>query len=211
MPLVYYHEEFGNLLGVWRADEPEAFFAEKLSQIEYPCVEGQAINHPEKRLQWYASRHLLNVLHPEAITRYAGRKPGLRNGPAISITHSGLLAGVMVADRFAGLDLQWPDPKLEAVAPKFALHGEAELLPFESSVERLAGLWAIKEAIFKHYGTRMPFRQMELTQFDPHTATAQVHIHRNGKFHTHALRLITIEGSKLAYLLPARVGVKINT
>jgi phosphopantetheinyl transferase len=200
MPLVYYHSKAGAELGLWQALEPEQQFREWLTSVHFPLDDGLRIVHAEKRLQWMASRYLMCTLYPGAITRYADRKPYLFNGPHISISHSRNMVGVMLGEKMAGLDLQWPDPKLRKVAPRFASEQELAVLQGMDELWALATLWAIKEAIFKHYGTGLPFRQIVLKRYDPETKQAAVQVLRKGILLPHNLLVRNVGGTVLAFL-----------
>ncbi len=201
MPLVYYHNSEGREVGVWRADEPEEFFAEALHAARFSICDGNAIAHPEKRLQWFASRYLLATLYPDPITRYLGRKPQLYKGPELSISHSKRLVGVMIGAKIAGIDLQWADPKLEVVAEKFLCDNDLNVFNAIPSLQRLTMIWAVKEAVFKHYGTGLPFRQIALTAYDEDHKEAQVRVFRKEKYHVHRIAIAEVEETIVAFLI----------
>jgi hypothetical protein len=59
MPLFYQHNiNRDTKLGIWRIDEPESFFLEKV-----PLK--QDVSHPFKRRQHLAGRYLLSYLFPD--------------------------------------------------------------------------------------------------------------------------------------------------
>lgn len=200
MPMVYYISSAHIEMGLWEVKESESFFKKALAQAEYPLEALQAIAHPEKKTQWLASRHLLTTLYPAAIQEYAGRKPVLRNGPHVSISHSGNVVGVLLGSERAGLDLQHPDEKLLRIAPRFVCEGELELLAAHNELESITVLWTIKEAVFKHYGTGLPFKQIKLTDYDAENGLSNVDVaHGSGK-KSFALRTHLIHGVAVSFL-----------
>ena len=83
-------------------------------------------------------------------------KPVLRNGRFISISHDKNLVGIIVHEQEIGLDIQTVEERIHRIANKFC--NEDELNQFQSTEERTA-LWCTKEAIFKYFGTDVPFAE----------------------------------------------------
>lgn len=201
MPLVYYHNSEGREVGVWQAEEPEEYFAKALLTEGFSIHLGNAIAHPEKRLQWFASRFLLVTLYPDPITLYDGRKPLLHKGPKLSISHSKRMVGVMIGDQVAGIDLQWADPKLTLVAGKFLCGNDLNIFPAMANLQKLTIIWAVKEAVFKHYGTGLPFRQIALTAYSEDLKEVQARVFRKEKYHMHRIALAEVEETVVAFLI----------
>lgn len=93
-----------------------------------------------------------------AIGREEDGRPCLAGGDAslfLSISHSGGLAAALAADLPCGLDIQEPSPKLLRARGKFSSPAEEAIIqtaltgPALAEIERLALLWAAKEAIRK--------------------------------------------------------------
>lgn len=200
MPMVYYVSSAHTEVGLWLAEEPAHFFEEALLQAAYPLDALDAISHPEKKRQWLASRYLLTTLYPAAIQEYKDRKPTLRNGPQVSISHSANMVGVALGNKYTGLDLQLPDEKLYRIAPRFVCEGELALLQRRDELEALTVLWTIKEAVFKHFGTGMPFRQIVLESHDPSTGQSLVGAEKNGKRFRLNLNSHMVEGVAVSFL-----------
>ncbi len=198
--MVYHRSESSYEVGLWRATESEQFFQEALDASDFPLEDLHRIRHPEKRKQWLASRYLLNELYPLSIQEYQDRKPILRNGPHLSISHSDDMVGVMLGEHSAGLDLQSPNEKLLRIAPRFVNDGELELLSTSDSLWAASLLWAIKEAVFKHYGTQMPFRKIALENYDPLRQIASVQAYRGDGEHAFRLHCFALEKMAVAYL-----------
>ena len=83
-------------------------------------------------------------------------KPVLRNGRFISISHDKNLVGIIVNEQEIGLDIQTVEERIHRIANKFC--NADELNQFQSTEERTA-IWCTKEAIFKYFGTDVPFAE----------------------------------------------------
>lgn len=140
-------------LAVWRIEEPESFFLEKVPL-------SRDITHPAKRLQHLAGRYLLQYLYPDFPIRLIQvaytRKPYLPQDPYhFSISHCGGFASAIVSTRKrVGIDIEQPTERILRVIRKFL--GETELAiitPHNTGqLVKLGTLfWSVKEAMFKWY------------------------------------------------------------
>lgn len=159
MPLFYQHNiNEHTKLGVWRIEEPETFFLEKV-----PLQ--REITHPHKRLQHLSGRYLLRCLFPDfpyhLIEIASTRKPFLPNELYhFSISHCGDYAAAIVSKtNRPGIDIEIPDPKVGRIMHKFLHPSEKEQLDAirtlnttEDHLRILTLLWSAKEAVFKWYG-----------------------------------------------------------
>lgn len=156
MALFYQHNiNETTRLGIWKIEEPEAFFLQKV-----PLQ--REITHPHKRLQHLAARWLLQYLFPdfpyEEILIADTRKPYLPGEKYhFSISHSGNYAAAIVSStQRVGLDIEFVSPKIESISHKF-LHEtdiewmEASNLPGYTYQQLLAFMWSAKESLFKWY------------------------------------------------------------
>lgn len=198
--MLYHYNKPGTEVAVWEADEDTSFFAGELEKLKFPTEAGEAVKHPEKRHQWFASRYLLCLLYPEAIALYNSRKPYLFNGPAVSFSHSGNTAGVMLGEKAAGLDLQWPDDKLRRISKRYTTSEETARTGIKDELKALTFIWSIKEAVFKYYGTELPFLQIEITRFDHSSNLAHVRIFRKGKTALHKVIATDSAGPVIAFV-----------
>lgn len=177
MALFYQHNINGHTkLGVWRIEEPEEFYREKV-----PLKKG--VSHPYKRLQHLAGRYLLPELFTdfplEDILVADTRKPFLENERYhFSISHGGNFAAAIVSSTHrVGVDIELVSSRIVAISHKF-LHAtektflnEWNHLP-KMHLELNTVLWSAKEAIYKWHGLGgVDFRQhMQLcgpVTFDP--------------------------------------------
>ena len=83
-------------------------------------------------------------------------KPVLRDGQFISISHDKNIVGIIIQEQEIGLDIQTVEERIQRIANKFC--NEDELKHFQSTEERTA-IWCTKEAIFKYFGTDVPFAE----------------------------------------------------
>lgn len=160
MALFYQHNiNEHTRLGIWRIEETESFFLEKV-----PLKKD--VSHPYKRLQHLAGRYLLPTLYKdfplEEILVADTRKPFLENEQYhFSISHCGNFAAAIVSDRYrVGVDIEFVTPRLRRIAEKF-LHPEEALFlkDWEAlshiHLELTTLLWSAKEAIYKWHGEGM--------------------------------------------------------
>ncbi|WP_205510744.1 4'-phosphopantetheinyl transferase family protein [Longitalea arenae] len=157
MALFYQHNINENTkLGIWRIEEPEAFYLEKV-----PLKKG--VSHPYKRLQHLAGRFLLPTLYEdfplEEILVADTRKPFLESEQYhFSISHGGNFAAAIVSSKSrVGVDIELVSPRIIAISHKFLDHDEKVFLNdwihlTKMHLELSTVLWSAKEAIYKWYG-----------------------------------------------------------
>lgn len=157
MPLFYQHIiDEDTRLGIWRIEEPEAFFLEKVPVKK-------EVSHPYKRLQHLAGRYLLPVLQPDfplaSIEIADTRKPFLPGEKYhFSISHCGNHAAAIVSSRSrVGVDIEMVTPRMQSIKSKFLHPKELEYLrDFEEMtqlhLQLLCLLWSAKESIYKWHG-----------------------------------------------------------
>lgn len=165
MALFYQHNiNQDTKLGIWRIEEPESFFLERV-----PLK--RDVSHPFKRLQHLAGRYLLAYLFPdfpvEEIRIADTWQPFLAGDRYhFSISHCGNYAAAIVSSNSrVGVDIELITPRIERVAHKFL--DEEEIHFFNDDYaqfleqwglrgrvfqEFLTLIWNAKEAIFKWYG-----------------------------------------------------------
>lgn len=163
MPLFYQHNINENTkLGIWKIDEPEAFFIASVPQH-------RNITHPHKRLQHLAGRYLLKHLFPDfpygEIVIAETRKPYLPYEQYhFSISHCGAYAAAIVSNKQrVGIDAEIPAAKIENISHKFLNKVEQNQFGIAASALRndemqttqlklLTVLWSAKEAVYKWWG-----------------------------------------------------------
>lgn len=160
MALFYQHNINDNTkVGIWRIEEPESFFLEKV-----PLK--RDVSHPYKRLQHLAGRYLLPALFEDfplsEILVADTRKPFLENERYhFSISHCGNFAAAIVSSvHRVGVDIELVTPRLRGISEKFLHKEEAVFLKdweplSQLHLELTTLLWSAKEAIYKWYGDGM--------------------------------------------------------
>jgi phosphopantetheinyl transferase len=150
----------GAKIAVWEVTEPPSFFLDKLDNDLFNIEELAYIPHPQKRLEWLASRYLvqrlsnlLSISHNGMVKDQFGKPYLSKSTVEISVSHT--LQYVAVAlhpSQSIGLDLEMPSPKLIKVAHKFLNNSELEHA--KNQLETLCVYWASKEALYKYYGKK---------------------------------------------------------
>lgn len=143
-----------NQLLLWNLTESIESW-ESLAQLhDYPLK-----NNPANRrdVERFATYLLLKEEHLEDQIQYNEfGKPQLKDGRFISISHDKNFVGILVHENEVGLDIQTVEERIHRIANKFC--NEKELAQFHSTEERTA-IWCAKEAIFKFFGTDVPFAE----------------------------------------------------
>ncbi len=136
-------------IALWRIEEEISFFESKFHA--HPDIKNES-----KRLQWYATRYLLNELLGESVSMIKDEmgKPSLKNSPYhISLSHTPVFAAVMFSKQSkVGVDLEMVNPKVERIAHKFLREEEINYIKEDEKIEKLILYWSAKEALFKLYG-----------------------------------------------------------
>jgi len=145
MPLFKEKNGPGFQLAIWKITEPEDFFKQK-TRLESVA----RLDH--RRLEFQASRYLLQQLHPgiilEAIQINADGKPYLPESTFhFSISHSFPYVGVIISTQLVGIDVQTYQEKISRLQHKFL--SEKEQVFFQNDIRQITLAWAAKEAAFK--------------------------------------------------------------
>ncbi|MBC7893123.1 MAG: 4'-phosphopantetheinyl transferase superfamily protein, partial [Sphingobacteriaceae bacterium] len=156
-------------LGVWEITEDPADLARSFRGSTNDLAEAEGITHPQKRLEFLASRVLMQKIAAAEGLRYEGvlkddfGKPSLVNHPGwhLSLTHSQRhAAAVLHPNQPVGIDLEAPAEALRRVAPRIL--SPTELAHADGNLHRLAVYWTAKEALYKLYGKRGLFFSSQL-------------------------------------------------
>jgi 4'-phosphopantetheinyl transferase len=163
--LLHEHIHPEGALGLWRIEEAESWFLERLdlSPLELRQLERL---RGRRREEWLAARQLVHQMSGRAERAVFWKdeygKPHIKDSSyEISISHSHGVAAAIAAPRAVGIDIQKIVPKLERLSPKYMRPVEIESLA--AGKDRLAQLhvfWGAKEALYKAYGRRaLDFRE----------------------------------------------------
>ena len=194
-------------LGVWRIEEPEAWFLERLDlgpaerrQLEQ--IKGR------RRVEWLAARQLVHQMSGRkkrgAFLKDEYGKPHLEGSAYhISISHSHELAAAIAAPVVAGVDIQYLVPRIERLALKFMRPEEMASLRPESRIEHLHIYWGAKEALYKAYGRRaLDFRtHIHITPFlyDPKGGHCEGRVIKEGYEALFQLKYFRLQNYILVY------------
>ncbi|MES2629199.1 MAG: 4'-phosphopantetheinyl transferase superfamily protein [Bacteroidota bacterium] len=97
-----------------------------------------------------------------AVEAFPSRKPKPVQGVHISFSHSRELIVLAYGSCNVGIDLQYYTDKLVRVSSKFISEHERSLLSTEEQQfnRQVHYMWCAKEAVFKLYGTEVPFKDI---------------------------------------------------
>lgn len=160
MPIIY-HKNLpkGGELGVWRIDESEEYFQDRLELFPSEVRQLSAIKG-RLRLEWLASRWLLHTMSGRelrgACLKDEYGKPYLTDSDfEISISHSREVVAVMAAPYNIGIDIQKEVRKIERIEKKFVRPIEKDSLQAVTRIPHLHVYWGAKEALYKAYGRKL--------------------------------------------------------
>ena len=176
MPLIIYQSNFndtGRLL-IWKATETLGELESRVVFSEAQKKEYESIVLEKRRQEWVLTRILLEIALEGAELSFApSGKPLLTETHHISVSHSGDLAGILVADHNVGLDIQGVDEKLEKISKKYCHQDELARAGWDNNpLDYLTIVWSAKEAVFKFFGENVHFAKEMVTR--PFTTAQEV-------------------------------------
>jgi phosphopantetheinyl transferase len=158
MPIIFNHQpDEGTSVAVWEITEPEETLRAILPPLKEPEQQLlQRLSFEPRRLEWLASRVLLNQLsgHYPAVTYNSNGQPTL-NDPRlkVSISHTrGYAAIALSTTQMPGIDIEYPSSRIEKVADRFMNPAESIFSSAHKQSDQLALIWCAKEAIYKMTG-----------------------------------------------------------
>lgn len=151
----------GTQLGIWKIEESEAFFRERLTLVEVEEKELAPLRG-RRRLEWLASRYLVHDLlsdEPEwdriPLRKDDCGKPHLFGSPLhLSFSHTHEWVAVVISEVPVGIDIQVFVEKIGRLKKRFVRPVEGESLRSETELKHLHFYWGAKEALYKAYGRR---------------------------------------------------------
>lgn len=159
MPVIY-HKKLpkGGELGLWRIEETETYFLERLELFPSEVLQLSKIKG-RLRLEWLASRWLLHTMSGRTLRGACLKdefgKPYLTDTTFnISISHSRNIVAIMAAPYGIGIDIQREVAKIERIEKKFMRPVEKESLQDDTKIPHLHIYWGAKEALYKAYGRK---------------------------------------------------------
>ncbi len=143
----------------WRVEEmlPESGVD---ADVVHRSIEGQKI----------AKGELIKAAFGEEIEvlTFPEGKPKPINNVHISFSHSRELIILACSEANVGIDLQFYTDKLVRVSKKFVSELEGSLLSEDTMIRKkqIHYMWSAKEAVFKLYGTEVPFKEVVSLSLD---------------------------------------------
>jgi len=174
IPLELGHEEV--TLALWKVEEDESFFSNRLSIYENEFKILDKISHPHRRLEWLSSRlclkELLAIKHRvESLNEQTG-KPYLSDfSHHISYSHSNMFSGAIASpSRKVSIDLEDLSKKRNPETARLFMHPD-ELAHFHATedIRVFFLIWSAKETLYKIYANKgIAFRHNLLVNPEKH-------------------------------------------
>jgi 4'-phosphopantetheinyl transferase EntD len=145
-------------LGMWRVEEPEAYFRGRLNIYENEQRILESISHPQKRLEWLSSRlclkELLKINHKvESLNAPTGAPYLSDHSFKISYSHSNMYSGA-IASTGCQVSMDLEDlSKQRNLRTRFLFMHPDELSYFDETQDMRVFflIWSAKETLYKIY------------------------------------------------------------
>ena len=142
MPLLLKKEENNNTTLVWRISEPLEELISLSTNTDYSHVKSE-----KRKKEFLACRILLNYYNKDLKISYSKNgSPNLSNHQCISISHSGDLVCIIIAEKKIGIDIEQISDKSLRLREKFVNPHHTKLNKEKSTL-----IWCIKESVFKFH------------------------------------------------------------
>ncbi|MCB9255716.1 MAG: 4'-phosphopantetheinyl transferase superfamily protein [Chitinophagales bacterium] len=140
---------------VWKIEEEQEFFLDKLVLSSIEKLEFNSIKPVNRRLEWLATRYVQRILVSDTIYKDDFGKPFLSKMPGhLSLSHCSGFAAVIYGNEAVGIDVEIVHPKVERIASKFLSKKELAFIDQQFSTKHLTLCWSIKESVYKYYGRK---------------------------------------------------------
>jgi|688.fasta_scaffold01317_31 4'-phosphopantetheinyl transferase len=156
-------------LALWSDNLPVSQLESMLTAENLAEYQSSMFRLAKRRMEWLKTRILLDHLAPGARLGFLPNgKPVLDGKVQVSVSHSAQLAAVIVSDELVGIDVQPNEPKLQNMKTRYCNDRELKFADGPDMDDRLAMIWASKEAVFKYFGERVEFAsEMQVEPFSP--------------------------------------------
>ena len=144
------------IVKIWKISESKEFF---MNQIVLNPESLERVNGMKSELHqrgFLSVRMLLSEFGytDEDLVYDSFRKPHLKDGKHISITHSYNFSAVVVSSKEVGVDIEKQREKTTKIATKFIGFEDSYLKENDSKlIQKLTRIWCIKESLYKLYAT----------------------------------------------------------
>jgi 4'-phosphopantetheinyl transferase EntD len=154
MPLLYRQKGPNQTqVAVWQITESEPKLMSRLTFCESMTQQLKPISNPSKRLEWLASRILIQELLdcPPAVSYSTNGKPRIEGKDVhLSISHtSGFAAVVASPQKATGIDIEYPSPRIKKLSPRFVNATEEKQFEICGRERGSALVWCAKETLYK--------------------------------------------------------------
>ena len=151
MPLLLKKEENNSIILIWRISES----LEDLIKLSNK-TDSSHLKNKKRKKEFLACRILLSCFNKNLRISYSKNgSPSLNNHQHISISHSGDLVCIIIAEKEIGIDIQRISEKTLKIKDKFINAHHLKLQKEESTI-----IWCIKEAVFKfHKSGNLDFKK----------------------------------------------------
>ncbi len=153
MALIFERSDGNKKLGIWEITETEEELMPLIKLNEETGARFHRIKHPAKRVEWLATRvllqHLTNCYDKVSYTNNG--KPFFKtNNLGFSVSHTNGYAAVVVAEnQLVGIDIEHPSPRISKLAWWFLNPDEEAFIEKERHELYHALLWCAKETAYK--------------------------------------------------------------
>ncbi|MDX2250186.1 MAG: 4'-phosphopantetheinyl transferase superfamily protein [Bacteroidia bacterium] len=164
----------GVSVGVWKIEEPEIYFLERIKLYENEWARLAEIKHPQKRLEWLSSRlcmkeilKIANHMRVESLNGKNGKPYLTNNSHNISYTHSTRYSAAIASlNGEVGIDIEYLGHKRNTQT-RFLFMGESELEFYNNhpQMDIFLLIWSIKETVYKLFGQGIAFKHNILIDF----------------------------------------------
>ncbi len=145
-------------LGMWKVEETEDYFRDRLNIYENERKILACISHPQKRLEWLSSRlclkELLKITHPvESLNETTGAPYLSDHSFNISYSHSNMYSGAIASEHCpVSVDLEDLSKQRNPKTRFLFMHPD-ELAYFDASDDMRSFflIWSAKETLYKIY------------------------------------------------------------
>lgn len=148
--------EPGGELILWELKEHVKWFYERMTLSKALEKEFRSIRADGVRLQWVASRFVLQQLARTAVLELEkdvyGKPHFVHDTRFISLSHCQGYAAAISAEVAVGVDVEVISPRVQRIKNRFL--SEAELVLMGDSDAMLMLAWSAKEAVYKLYGQK---------------------------------------------------------
>ncbi|TCO10473.1 4'-phosphopantetheinyl transferase family protein [Natronoflexus pectinivorans] len=156
MPVVFEtNKENKSFLSVWKIKETEKQLAELLSFTELMRNQLKLISNSEKRLEWLASRLLIQRLSglPPCVSHTSSGKPNLNKSDLnVTISHTKGFAAVLISSQACGVDMEYPSSRISKLSERFVNPTEEKYISGRDEPTYHAVIWCAKETLYKTAG-----------------------------------------------------------